>query len=134
MKNTFYLLLVAFCLVSPSCSDVSPDAVDLTVDFSWQGIVPCSWGNPEINIGGLPDNTRALEIGMYDHAYFYDHGEATIAYDGSGIIKRGASEKIYAPCPPPDTPGRYKITVKALNGNDKVIGIGSKERYYPEEK
>jgi hypothetical protein len=134
MKKICYLFLIACCLANPSCSDVSPNAVDLTIDFSWQGVTPCSWGNPEINIEGLPDNTKALVFGMYDHAYFYDHGEATIAYDGSGTIKRGASEEIYAPCPPPDTPGRYKITVKALDGNDKVIGIGSKERYFPEEK
>ena len=134
MKKICYLFIIIFFLLSTACSDVSRDAVDLTVDFTWQGLTPCSWGNPEINIGGAPDNTKALVIDMYDHAYFYNHGEVTLAYDGSGIIKKGSTEEIYAPCPAPDAPGRYKITVKALDSNNEVVGVGSKERYFPEEK
>jgi hypothetical protein len=70
---------------------------------------------------------------MYDHAYFHDHGEVTIPYDGTSIIKLGVLEKIQGPCPF-GVPGRYKITVKALDGDDVIIGTGSKERYFPEEK
>jgi len=38
-------------LFSIGCSNVSPDAADLQVDFSWKGMTPCGWGNPEIGIG-----------------------------------------------------------------------------------
>lgn len=69
---------------------------------------------------------------MYDSVYLHDHGEVTIAYDGSGIIKMGVLEELQGPCPP-DVPGRYKITVKALDENSVVIGTGSKRRYFPEE-
>ena len=131
MKTTICLLLIALCFINPGCSDVSPDAVDLDVEFSWQDMKPCSWGNPEIRIGGLPENTKFLTVSMYDSVYLHDHGEFTIAYDGSGIIPMGASEKLQGPCPP-DVPGRYKITVKALDENNAVIGIGSKKRYFPE--
>ena len=41
-------------------------------------------------------------------------------------------EKIESPCPP-DTPGRYKVTAKAIDENEIVIGVGSKERYFPEK-
>jgi hypothetical protein len=133
MKNTILLILVAFSFFSIGCSNVSPDAVDLEVDFSWQDMTACGWGNPEIIIGGLPENTKALAVSMYDHVYFYDHGKVTIPYDGSGIIKMGVLKEIQGPCPP-DVPGRYKITVKALDANNVVIGIGSKKRYFPEEK
>jgi hypothetical protein len=70
---------------------------------------------------------------MYDHVYFYDHGKVTIDYDGSGIIKMGALEQLQGPCPP-NVPGRYEITIKALDGDDIVIGTGNKERYFPEKK
>ena len=70
---------------------------------------------------------------MYDSVYLYDHGEVTIAYDGSGVIKLGVIEKLQGPCPP-DVPGRYKITVKALDESNSLLAAGSKRRYFPEEK
>jgi hypothetical protein len=133
MKNTLYLLSVFFCIMGFSCSNTSPNSVELAVDFSWEGMTPCSWGNPKISIGGVPEKTEKLLIRMYDSVYFHDHGEATITYDGTGMIKMGAIEELQGPCPP-DVPGRYKITVKALDENDVVLGIGSKKRYFPEEK
>ena len=133
MKQTISLILIAFCFSLYSCEKMDPNAVDLSVDFTWEGIKPCRWGNPEIRIRDVPENTSVLVVSMYDHVYFYDHGKVTIAYDGSGIIKMGALEELQGPCPP-DVPGRYEITVKALDGNDIIVGIGSKERYFPEKK
>ena len=133
MKQTISLILIAFCFSLYSCEKKDPNAVDLSVDFTWEGMMACGWGNPEISIRGVPDNTKVLVVSMYDHVYFYDHGKVTIAYDGSGIIKMGALKELQAPCPP-DVPGRYEITVKALDGNDIVVGTGSKERYFPEKK
>ena len=133
MKIIICLFLAASSFIIFACSDVSPDAVELEVDFSWEGIQACSMGNPEIRIGGLPENTRFLVVDMYDSVYMHDHGEVTISYDNSGIIKRGTLEELQGPCPP-DVPGRYKITIKALDENRVVIGSGSKRRYFPEEK
>lgn len=132
MKNAFLLLSTVICILGFSCSNVSPDAAELVVDFSWEGMTPCGWGNPEITLGGVPENTKALVVSMYDSVYFHNHGEVTIAYDGIGIIKMGVLEELQGPCPP-DVPGRYKITIKALDENDRVIGIGIKKRYFPEE-
>ena len=109
MKSTFCLLLVAFIFFSFGCSDVSPNAADIEVDFSWEGMVPCSYGIPEIGINGVPENTKYLVVNMYDHAYFYDHGEVHVAYDGSNIIAKNSLKEIYCPCPP-EEPDRYKIT------------------------
>ena len=132
MINAFYLLSIVFCILGFSCSNVSPDAVELSVEFSWEGLKPCGWGNPEISIGGVPEETKKLVISMYDSVYLHDHGEVSVTYDGTGTIKMGVLEELQGPCPP-DVPGRYKITVKALDDDDVVIGIGSKRRYYPEE-
>ena len=133
MKQTISLILIAFCFSLYSCEKKDPNAVDLSVDFTWEGMMACGWGNPEISIRGVPDNTKVLVVSMYDHVYFYDHGKVSIDYDGSGIIKMGALKELQAPCPP-DVPGRYEITIKALDGNDIVVGTGSKERYFPEKK
>ena len=57
-----------------------------------------------------------------------------VVYEGSGDIKKGSYTEITGPCPPPKSAGRYKITVKALDENDVVVGVGTKERYFPEEK
>ena len=132
MKSIFWIVFVAFSFASFGCSDVSPNAVDLEVDFSWEGMMPCTWGIPEIGIKGVPESTKYLEVSMYDHAYLYDHGEVRVAYNGSDIITRDSLKKIYCPCPA-GVPGRYKITVKAIDDNEIVIGVGSKERYFPEE-
>ena len=75
MKHVIASVLIALFFSFFGCSDVSPDAVELRVDFIWEGMVPCSWGIPEISIKGVPENTKYLLVSMYDHAYFYDHGE-----------------------------------------------------------
>ena len=133
IKSTFCVLFTSLIFFSFGCSDVSPDAVDLKVNFSWEGMVPCSWGIPEIGIEGIPENTKFLEVSMYDHAHTFDHGEVRVAYNGSNIIAKDSLKEIYCPCPL-GVPGRYKITVKAIDENEIVIGVGSKERYFPEEK
>jgi hypothetical protein len=42
-------------------------------------------------------------------------------------------DKIESPCPIGD-PGHYEYKIEALNENKVIIGIGSRVRYYPEEK
>jgi hypothetical protein len=60
-------------------------------------------------------------------------GEVKIKYSGSGMITRGSYKEITGPCPRPNSAGRYKISVRALDGNDIVVGTGSKERLFPEK-
>ena len=125
--------ILVFCLLISACSNISSDAVDLEVDFSWEGMKACGWGNPEIHIKGLPVNTKSLKVSMYDSVYLHDHGEVILDHDGSGIIPMGSTKELQGPCPP-DVPGSYEITVKALDEKNVVIGIGSKKRYFPEDK
>ena len=62
MKRTIFLVLIAVTVISHGCSDVSPDAINLEIDFSWEGMVACSWGIPEIGIKGVPENTKYLVV------------------------------------------------------------------------
>ena len=126
------MIWIALFFAFAGCSDVSPDAVELTVDFSWEGLVPCAMGgNPELRVSGLPDETKALVVSLYDHGLL--HGKQTFSYGGSGIIKQGALDEIEGPCPFADS-GRYKFKVEAVDQNSVIIGIGSRERYFPEKK
>lgn len=85
----------------------------------------------EIRVGGVPDETKVLVVSLYDHGL--SHGKQTFTYNGSGIIKKGALDEIEGPCPFADS-GRYKFKVAAIDENDVIIGLGSRERYFPEKK
>lgn len=130
------ILLILLCIYFSlyGCENKDPNAVELSVDFSWDGYTACDMGLPQMSIGNLPENTKILEISMYDHKFGFDHGKVHIEYNGSGDIAKGSYKDIKGPCPPPNDPGRYRITVKALDANNVVMGIGRKERYFPEEK
>ena len=84
-------MLITLIFAFLGCSNVSPDAVELTVDFTWEGMVPCAvGGNPEIRVGGIPDDTKVLVVSLYDHGM--SHGKQKFIYDGTAIIKKGALE------------------------------------------
>lgn len=134
MKKIISLILIGICFSLYSCGKNDPNAVELSVEFTWEGYAHCGMGLPQMRINGIPEHTKFLEISMYDHKYGFDHGEVKIAYEGSGSIKMGSFTEITGPCPPPNGVGRYKITVKALNGKDVVVGLGSRERHFPEAK
>ena len=82
-------------------------------------------------IRGIPDDTKVLVVSLYDHGM--SHGKQKFIYDGTAIIKKGALDKIEGPCPAVDA-GRYKFKIAAVNQDGVIIGIGSRERYFPEEK
>jgi hypothetical protein len=134
MKVLFHLLMIGFLFSLTGCGKKEDhrNAADLLVDFTWEGLRRCGWGNPEISIGAVPDQTKFLKISMYDHAYSHDHGTVLTLYDGEKIIAMNRFKEIQGPCPV-YTPGRYEITVKALGAHEAVIGVGSKERVFPEE-
>lgn len=132
MKRVIPTVLIALFFALAGCSNVSSDAVELAVDFSWEGLVPCALGgNPEIRVSRIPDETKTLVVSLYDHGML--HGKQTFIYERSGIIKKGALDEIEGPCPFADS-GRYKFKVEAVDANGVIIGMGSLERYFPEKK
>ncbi len=134
MKSLLNLCIVVLILSFLSCDKneiISPNTVNLSVDFTWEGMVSCDWGNPEITISGIPDQTKFIRLHMYDNAYQWDHGNITFPFTGSEVIEMGKFRKIQGPCPTA-SPGSYEITIKALDEKKVVIAMGSKERPFPE--
>ena len=133
MKAFGCLLIIGLVCLVAGCEKekISPNAVALSVAFSWNDMKPCGWGNPQIYISGVPAKTTYLKISMYDHVYRHDHGTVVVPYTGFEVIAKGHYKTIQGPCPP-GSPGRYEITIKALDKDRTVIGIGSTERIFPE--
>jgi hypothetical protein len=131
----FLILLITILLVSVfACNNdkVGQDVVKLSVDFTWEGMKHCDWGNPEIKVTGIPPETKFIEISMNDKSYRYD-SSVKAPYDGNEIIALNKFKEIKTPCPGM-LPGIYEIIIKAINENDVVIGIGSNERTFPENQ
>jgi hypothetical protein len=134
MMRICIAVLIVVTVFQSGCESekISQHVAEMSVDFNWQGLKPCGWGNPEIHISGLPENTKFLKINMYDHAYSHDHGTVQMPYAGEKVIEKDRFNVIQRPCPM-YTPGRYEITIKALDDRETVIGVGITERYFPEE-
>lgn len=132
MKPILVYAWILAALMLVCCSKVSPDAVELKVDFTWEGLVPCGPGShPEIRVTGIPAETKVLVVKLTDHGL--SHGRQSIAYDGTGIIKTGILDRIETPCPIGDS-GKYKYKVTALNQKEVIVGSGSLTRYFPEKR
>ena len=131
MRVTLFLMMAVLMLSTSSCEKVSENAVKLSVDFTWENMKPCGWGNPQITFSGVPDRTKFIRIHMFDHAYSYDHGKVEFPYKGNNTIQKDRFMDIQGPCPA-WSPGEYEITIKAIDENDIIIGIGSKTRFFPE--
>jgi phosphatidylethanolamine-binding protein (PEBP) family uncharacterized protein len=110
-----------------SCSSENKNSemVELTVDFSFKKENICKDYSPEIRITGIPKKTEILRI-QFDDLYAGAHhgGWSTISNDGTGIVPPGNLKNFRGPC---DT-NKYKFTVKAIDKENMVIGIGKKSK------
>jgi len=132
MKPIFFMLLAA---IFSGCSSeaVSPDAVVLAVAFEWTQKDRGSTENPEIRVSGIPEGTKRLFVELIDiDNPGFSHGGGFVAHDGSGIIRRGSIEGHYGgPNPPPPIIHSYEITVKAMDMNGTIVGIGKMANAFP---
>ena len=125
-------VVLVFFLMGCAAGTVAPDAVELGVDFSWEGVKRCSKISPKIRVAGVPAGTVTLKVKLKDlDVPRWNHGGGSIAYDGSGIIPAGALKSAYnGPCPPSGS-HRYQFSVKALDNEGVVIGMGKAMRTFP---
>jgi phosphatidylethanolamine-binding protein (PEBP) family uncharacterized protein len=130
------LLRLAACaallLFGCATAQVSPDAVELPVDFAWQASDRCSGQSPAIQVHNIPAATKTLYVKLKDlDVPNWNHGGGTVAYDGSGLIPVGALQNGYnGPCPPSGS-HRYQFTVKAIDAAGVIIGTGQQTRNFP---
>lgn len=133
------LLLFFSCAKKQNREDritIPKNAAKMEVDFSWEGIEPCTHDSPEIRVSGIPEGTQRLLVklkNISDPAW--NQGGGDIEYDGSGLIPAKALDIGYnGPCPPPDQRQKYEIWVMAVDAEKAIIGFGKARRPYPLKK
>ncbi len=97
MKYILHLIIIGFIFFCFSCEKNYPNVAELSVDFSWEGMERCGWGNPEMRITGVPEKTKFLHIHMYDHVYNHDHGTVITPYTGNGTFEIYRFQEIKRP-------------------------------------
>jgi len=113
---------------------IAADVVKLVVDFTVTSRFGCSSVSPEIKVTGFPESTKSFKVTLRDLDTispdpFY-HGGGTVANDGSGVIAAGSLKYYKGPCPQFGT-HRYVFTVKAVDVDGRIIGIGKKMKKFP---
>ena len=134
MKPSLLLLMLGTLLLVPGCATtpVSPDAVDLMVDFEWQPSDRCSRRSPAIQVSNIPPATKTLLVKLKDRDVpHWNHGGGTVVYDGANVIPAGALQNGYnGPCPPSGT-HRYEFTVHAIDATGTIVGSGKQMHPFP---
>ena len=118
-----------------SCQQAPPpEAVKMGVEFSWSSTEDPGGISPEISLTQIPDGTEKFLVEMKDLDFpMADHGSGHVDYSQEPVIKAGAVKGTYVgPRPPPGKVHNYQFTVKALDKDGKLIGIGIQSRPYPE--
>ena len=112
-------------------TNVAPDATDLCVTFSWMGTKACTNRSPKIKVINFPPNTKIFKVVLNDlDAPSWNHGGGSVENDGMGIIHGGSLRSRYnGPCPPSGV-HRYEFTVRALDADGVIIGVGKAVRKF----
>ena len=92
--NKQILLLVAgaaWLLFGCATARVSPDAVELSVDFAWQASDRCSSQSPAIRVNNIPAATKTLQVKLKDRdvpmSFTYDEIESGLSQAGFQQIR-----------------------------------------------
>jgi phosphatidylethanolamine-binding protein (PEBP) family uncharacterized protein len=103
--------------------------VDFELDFTWGTGLGENQKNPEIRLTRVPPNTKFLKVQLIDlDQPYYNHGEVEkITYVKDGFIPYGSLKNYIGPSPPPQG-HLYEYTIKALDENGVVVGIGKKAK------
>ena len=83
-------------------------------------------------MSNVPKGTKFLLVKLKDYdAPNWNHGGGKVPYTGAKVIKAGAPKNGYnGPCPPSGR-HRYEFSVKAIDKDGVIIGMGKAMRKFP---
>ena len=114
-------------------TEIPHDVKKLKVDLSLEGMKKfVSTTIPEIKVyqDGIPTETRQLYLILEDLDFHsFPHGVKLIPYEGIDLVLQ-ESLKI-APLSPLNGSHQYRLTVRALDQEDRIIGIGLATQQFP---
>ena len=134
-RHLLSVFFFSMCVTIVSCSQTDENTATLSVDF--QSNPPCtsSFVSPQITLGNIPEGTVKFYVELTDlDLPAFDHGSGFATFDEQPVIPAGAVRGSYAgPSPPYGVIHDYEIKVKAMDAENKVLGVGQKALRYPPE-
>jgi len=114
--------------------NVPHDAKEFRVNLSLKGMKKCiSLTVPEIRVflDEVPAGTKQLYLILEDLDFHnFPHGTKLISFDGfNGVLQDSFT---IIPLCPPQGQHQYRLTVRALDKEDEVIGTGQTIQQFPE--
>ena len=139
-KHHFPILLAILIVLAAGCAKTSKqikiprDAAKMDVEFSWEGIQPCTHESPEIRVTNIPDKTIIFRVQLKNITIpVWNQGGGSVKHDG--LIPAGALQIGYnGPCPPPGKRQKYEFSVMAINAENEIIGFGKVRHPFPPKK
>lgn len=107
----------------------------IKANLSFEGmkkLISCHVTEISINKDSIPEGSKTLSLKLVDtNAHDLQHGKVTVPFEGSDIILRNTFQ-IIPLAPPPGNPHQYQLTVKAIDENNEILGIGQVTKQFPE--
>lgn len=137
----FFCIFIILTIFGCSKEKISPDVVEMEVDFSWT-----TGSNdvfPELNVSNVPADTKQFYVVMKDLDNGHNRAEYMLPNDEKNVLKSDTQVDALI-IPAGAVKGfrgygegwgqiRHEVTVRAIDGNGVIVGIGKKMRKYPEE-
>ena len=140
MKSTFFwrhllaVLSLLLLVLAGGCEKRAAEVTEIKVSFEWNPKGMPLTANPEIRMEGVPATTHHFLVELIDlDLKNFNHGGGTYPYTGTPVIPAGKLKGYYlGPHPPVGVVHQYRFTVKAMDVNERVIGVGRQTRAFPE--
>jgi phosphatidylethanolamine-binding protein (PEBP) family uncharacterized protein len=130
MSKFAYIVALALSVATPAAS--------FEIAFTWDGLQPCTSGNPNtvanpsFVLTDVPEGTKYIRFKLVDkNVPGFDHGGGVVAYSGQATINPGAF-KYKSPCPP-NGAHKYEWTATAQSKKSGgKLATAKAAREYPE--
>jgi phosphatidylethanolamine-binding protein (PEBP) family uncharacterized protein len=110
----------------PGADDTGP----FTIEFTWEGVPPCSNVSPRLQLRGAPPGTRRYRVELVDlDSAISRHGGGEVPADPSGVVPAGALKDYRGPCPSQHTIN-YEMRVQALDEGGRVLARATERLPY----
>lgn len=121
------------CTTSYRRTPIPENAAPIDVEFSWQGVAPCTAGSPEIRVSNLPAGVAQFQVALTNLSVpEWNQGGGRVPNDGSGVIPAGSLTIGYnGPCPPTGKRQTYEFSVMAVDDAGAIIGFGKARQPFP---
>jgi phosphatidylethanolamine-binding protein (PEBP) family uncharacterized protein len=129
----FFAAIPVLCAAACATPQQAPrGAPELGIEFTWDGVEPCTNVSPRIVVRDAPAGTRRFRVALVDvDSMVSRHGGGEVDAAPGGVIAAGALKSYRGPCPSQQAIV-YELRVAALDASGRVLAEGKeRQRYSP---